>query len=96
MAFLRLKLYPRLGSHPLRPELDPLHMSFAEFGNPENFRQVFERFTTLFQDLPSVRDRTMLGSGFDVLHFSEPGVTLERYYKRFLDRLRLREPIAPA
>jgi predicted TIM-barrel fold metal-dependent hydrolase len=159
--FYGVKLYPRLGCHPLRPELDPLYshcarngiplathcsyggfpdflMSFAEFGDPENFRPVFERypgirinfahfgdrgsdvaqseawgrsitglmrdfpgayadlscytheaslerFTALFQDLPNVRDRTMFGSDFDVLYFTEPGMTLERYYQRFLD-----------
>jgi hypothetical protein len=27
----------------------------------------------------------MFGSDFDVLYFTEPGMTLERYYKRFLD-----------
>jgi predicted TIM-barrel fold metal-dependent hydrolase len=159
--FYGVKLYPRLGCHPLRPELDPLYAhcarsgipitthsshggfpdfltSFAEFGNPENFRPVFEqypgiridfahfgdrgtdaaqseawgrsiaglmkdfpgayadlscftheasleRFTTLFQDLPNVRERTMFGSDFDVLYFTEPGMTLERYYERFRD-----------
>jgi predicted TIM-barrel fold metal-dependent hydrolase len=159
--FHGVKLYPRLGCHPLRPELDPLYShcaqkgipltthcssggfpdfvtSFAEFGNPENFRPIFERFpsiridfahfgdrgadttqseawgrsiagllrdfpgayadlscytheesferfTALFQDLPNVRERTMFGSDFDVLYFTEPGTTLERYYRRFLD-----------
>jgi predicted TIM-barrel fold metal-dependent hydrolase len=159
--FHGVKLYPRLGCHPLRPELDPLYshcarngipitthcsqggfpdflMSFAEYGHPENFRPVFERypgirinfahfgdrgstaaqseawgrsiaglmndfpgaysdlscftheasierFVTLFQDLPNVKERTMFGSDFNVLYFTEPGMTLERYYRRFLD-----------
>ena len=39
----------------------------------------------VFQDLPNVRERTMFGSDFDVLYFTEPGMTIERYYKRFLD-----------
>jgi predicted TIM-barrel fold metal-dependent hydrolase len=113
-------------------------MSFAEFGNPDNFRPIFERypgirinfahfgdrgsgaaaseawgrsvaglmrdfpgaysdlscctheaslerFVTLLQDLPNVRERTMFGSDFNVLYFTEPGMTLETYYRRFLD-----------
>ncbi len=44
-----------------------------------------ERFAALFQDLPNVRERTMFGSDSDVLYFTEPGMTLDRYYQRFLD-----------
>jgi predicted TIM-barrel fold metal-dependent hydrolase len=159
--FYGVKLYPRLGCHPLRPELAPLfahcarngipittHASengfpdfltkHAEFGNPDSFRPIFERhpgiridfahfgdrpidagtgtrwgrsiadlmrdfpgafsdlscytheaalerFTTQLQDLPNVRERTMFGSDFNVLYFTEPGMTLEKYYRRFLE-----------
>ncbi|HUI72066.1 MAG TPA: amidohydrolase family protein [Spirochaetia bacterium] len=160
--FYGVKLYPRLGCHPLRPELDPLYShcarngipitthcsyggfpdfltSFAEYGDPASFRPIFERhpgirinfahfgdrgmdsamsdawgrsiaelmhdfpgayadlscythqaslerFVARFQDLPNVRERTMFGSDFNVLYFTEPGMTLERYYQRFLEQ----------
>ena len=45
-----------------------------------------ERFVARFQYLPNVRERTMFGSDFNVLYFTEPGMTLGRYYQRFLDR----------
>jgi hypothetical protein len=157
--FYGVKLYPRLGCHPERRELEPLfahceknripittHTShrgfphwmnaYADFGNPRNFRAIFERhpeiridlahfgdrpdetstddwgltiaglmrdfrgaysdlscftqyaalerYVERYQDLPNVRDRTMFGSDCNVLSFTEPGITLERYYSRFL------------
>ncbi len=159
--FYGIKLYPRLGCHPGRRELEPLFefcarrripitahasgrgfphwiMSFAEYGNPRNYRPIFEkypgikinmahfgdktedlpggdewaltiaglmrdfpgaysdlscytsykaieRYISRCQDLPNVRERTMFGSDYNVLFFTEPGMTLEKYYRRFLD-----------
>ncbi|MCX7031616.1 MAG: amidohydrolase family protein, partial [Spirochaetes bacterium] len=159
--FYGVKLYPRLGYHPLRTELSPLfafcaregipvtaHASwrgfpdglptFAEFGNPKHYRPILEgnpglrinlahfgdrsnepgmieawggaiaglmrdfegaysdlscytheapleRYIARFQDLPNVRQRTMFGSDFNVLYFTEPCMTLDKYYRRFLE-----------
>ena len=44
-----------------------------------------ERYRNRALGTPMIRDRTMFGSDFDVLFFTEPGMTLERYYKRFRD-----------
>ncbi len=159
--FYGIKLYPRLGCHPCRHELEPLfefcargripitahasgrgfphwRLTLAEYGNPRNFRPIFERYPGItidmahfgdktedlpggddwgltiaglmrdfpgaysdlscftsykaierykssYRDLPNVRDRTMFGSDYNVLFFTEPGMTLEKYYRRFLD-----------
>jgi len=45
-----------------------------------------DKWETRYAPLPRVRDRTMFGSDFNVLFFTEPGMTLERYYGRFLAR----------
>ncbi len=43
-----------------------------------------ELFRDRYQALPRVRERTMFGSDFDVMYFTEPGMSLERYYADFL------------
>jgi len=39
-----------------------------------------------YAPLDHVRERTMFGSDFNVLFFTEPGMTAENYYARFLSR----------
>jgi predicted TIM-barrel fold metal-dependent hydrolase len=158
--FYGVKLYPRLGYHPLCRELEPVYaycaqnglpitshtsykgfpdwaMEYADFGNPLNWERVVKDYPRLKIDLAhfgdrtgtgewrktiarlikenknvysdlscythesdidlvvnaffsdeKVRRRTLFGSDFDVMYFTNPGeITLPDYYDVFLRKL---------
>lgn len=42
-------------------------------------------FQASYMGLPKVMERTMFGSDFDVMYFTNPGITLDAYFRSFLD-----------